>query len=36
MMPSIFGEYLFDDFFDDSLAMFPEHGGHDPLYGKHA
>ena len=36
MMPSIFGEYLFDDFFDDSLAMFPEHSGHDPLYGKHA
>ena len=36
MMPSIFGEYLFDDFFDDSLAMFPEYGGHDPLYGKHA
>ena len=36
MMPSIFGEYLFDDFFDDSLAMFPEHGGRDPLYGKHA
>lgn len=36
MMPSIFGENLFDDFFDDSFAMFPEHGGHDPLYGKHA
>ena len=36
MMPSIFGEYLFDDFFDDSLVMFPEHGGHDLLYGKHA
>ena len=33
MLPSIFGESLFDDFFD-----FPfEKGfrGHDPLYGKH-
>lgn len=35
MLPSIFGENLFDDFFDDS---FEKHffGGHDPLYGKHA
>ena len=35
MLPSIFGENLFDDLFD-----FPfERGlmrGHDPLYGKHA
>ena len=36
MMPSIFGENLFDDFFDDDFAMFHEHGGPDPLYGKHA
>ena len=36
MMPSIFGENLFDDFFDDDIAMFHEHGGRDPLYGKHA
>ena len=36
MMPSIFGENLFDDFFDDSFAMFPEHGGHDQIYGKDA
>ena len=36
MMPSIFGETLFDDFFDDDFAMFHEHGGRDPLYGKHA
>ena len=36
MMPSIFGENLFDDFFDDDFAMFHEHGGRDPLYGKHA
>ena len=35
MMPSIFGETLFDDFFDDDFGMFPERG-HDPLYGKHA
>ena len=35
-MPSIFGENLFDDFFDDDFAMFHEHGGRDPLYGKHA
>lgn len=36
MMPSIFGENLFDDFFDDDFAMFHEHGGRDSLYGKHA
>ena len=36
MMPSIFGESLFDEFFDDDFGMFPERGGHDPLFGKHA
>ncbi len=35
MLPSIFGENLFDDFFDD-FAMVPVQGGHNPLYGKHA
>ena len=35
MLPSIFGENLFDDFFDD-FAMVPVRGGHNPLYGKHA
>lgn len=35
MMPSIFGENLFDDFFDDTFekGFF---NGHDPLYGKYA
>lgn len=36
MFPSIFGENLFDDFFDDSFGMFPVRSGRDPLYGKHA
>ena len=36
MMPSIFGENLFDDFFDDDFSMFPALTGHNPLYGKHA
>ena len=35
MLPSIFGENLFDDFFDDAFdkRFF---GEHNPLYGKHA
>ena len=36
MMPSIFGENLFDDFFDDDFSMFPALTGRTPLYGKHA
>jgi len=36
MMPSIFGENLFDDFFNDDFGMLPMMRGHDPLYGKHA
>ena len=36
MMPSIFGENLFDDFFDNDFGMFPALPGRDPLYGKHA
>ena len=31
MVPSIYGENMFDDFFDSSFF-----GGHDPLFGKHA
>ena len=35
MLPSIFGDSLFDEFWDDP---FERHffGGHNPLYGKHA
>ena len=36
MLPSIFGENLFDDFFDDDFMRFPAWGGRNPLYGKHA
>ena len=36
MLPSIFGENLFDDFFDEDLMRFPAWSRHDPLYGKHA
>lgn len=36
MMPSIFGENLFDDFFGRDFNLFPVLAGHDPLYGKHA
>ena len=35
MLPSIFGENLFDDFYSDPFGMMNVHG-HDPLYGKHA
>lgn len=35
MMPSIFGENLFDDFFDDDFPML-RHEGKNPLYGKRA
>lgn len=34
MLPSIFGESLFDDMFDEAFAPF--FGGHNPLYGKRA
>ena len=30
MLPSIYGENMFDDFFDNSFF-----GGHSPLFGKH-
>lgn len=36
MMPSIFGENLFDEFFDNDFASFPVLNGRNPLYGKHA
>ena len=36
MLPSIFGENLFDDFFDDDFMRFPMWDGRNPLYGKHA
>lgn len=36
MLPSIFGENLFDEFFDDNFGMFPMWNGRNPLYGKHA
>ena len=35
MLPSIFSENLFDDFFDDDFMRLPAWGRHDPLYGKH-
>lgn len=36
MLPSIFGENLFDDFFNDDFAMTPMWNGRSALYGKHA
>ena len=33
MLPVLFGENLFDDFFDDSFGMM---NARSPLYGKHA
>lgn len=36
MLPSIFGENLFDDFFDDRFFTRPAWGERNPLYGKHA
>ena len=36
MLPSIFGENLFDDFFGDDFGMFPVWNGRSQLYGKHA
>ena len=36
MLPCIFGENLFDDFFADPFGMMPAVRGGDPLYGKHA
>ena len=36
MLPSIFSENLFDDFFGGDWMRFPVWSGRDPLYGKHA
>ena len=36
MLPSIFGENLFDEFFDDNFGMLPMWNAHNPVYGKHA
>ena len=36
MLPSIFGENLFDEFFDDYFMGHPAWNGRDPLYGKRA
>lgn len=36
MMPSIFGENLFDDFFGRDFDLFPALPGREALYGKHA
>ena len=35
MLPSIFGENLFDEMFDDAFEMMPAFGRHNPLYGRH-
>ncbi|HIZ17421.1 MAG TPA: Hsp20/alpha crystallin family protein [Firmicutes bacterium] len=34
MLPSIFGENLFDEMFDDAFEMMP-FGRRNPLYGRH-
>ena len=36
MLPSLFGENLFDEFFNDNFGMFPMWNERNPLYGKHA
>ena len=36
MIPSIFGETLFDEFFDDDFPMIPMRSIRNPLYGKNA
>ena len=35
MLPVLFGENLFDDFFDDSFERELRALNHTPLYGKH-
>ena len=36
MLPTIFGENLFDDFFDNRFGMMPWNDAEHTLYGKHA
>ncbi len=35
MLPMVFGENLFDEFFDEPFGMMSAYKGRDPLYGKH-
>ena len=35
MLPSIFGENLFDEMFEDAFDLMPVMGRRNPLYGKH-
>ena len=35
MLPSLFGENLLDDVFEDAFAMVPVWNRRNPLYGKH-
>lgn len=35
MLPSLFGEDLFDDFFQDPFDRMPDMFARSPLYGKH-
>ena len=35
MLPSIFGENLFDEMFDDAFELMPSFNHRNPLYGKH-
>ncbi|WP_298065990.1 Hsp20/alpha crystallin family protein [uncultured Mailhella sp.] len=36
MLPSIFGERLFDDMFNDPFMLMPSFYRHDPIFGKNA
>ena len=36
MLPSIFGENLFDDFFADPFGLMSANRTDEALYGKHA
>ena len=36
MLPTIWNDWLFNDFFDDSFTPFEEFERHNPLYGKRA
>ena len=36
MLPSVWSENLFDEFFDDDFMRFPAWFGRNPLYGKRA
>ena len=36
MLPVVYGESMFDDFFNDPFGMMNASEGRSPLYGKHA